>query len=788
MRDILWWEAGFIKREAVTAARPSRRVQWGPWLLSTALCCLAGCCISSSAAALTATSGRLQLPDGRAWEIVSPPFKRGAKVEPIPPAGGVIQAADGGEAITYIANAPMGGGIQGNPGPNYTQVLSTRGVGGGWSALDIATTQNSATGVVPGHPTEYPFFSSDLSRSVVAPGLGQEGTTPLPPLSEGAEKTIYIRQADGSYVPLVTSTNATSGEKFGSELTFTGATPDLSYVLLKSGVPLTDGPEVEGEGLYEWSAGVLRPVSVLPGGTASGSAKLGNKGIDTRNAISEDGSRVFWAESFGAQDLFMRQMTNSETVEINNTESGVTGGCVEVGTCLQGPVFQLANGGGSEAFFTDEARLTSNSTAESEAPDLYMFEVTNDAPLAGKLTDLTADQGQPADVQGTLIGAGEEAGSKQITSLYFVAGGVLAENENEAHEKAATGADNLYVMRRVGAGWATTFIAGLTGDDVNDWAEKGFGLGEMTARVSPNGEYLAFMSDKSLTGYDNRDAKSGEPDEEVFLYHAATASLVCASCDPTGARPLGVYDPVSGPQNNFGTLIVDNPENWSGRWLAGSIPGWTMSERGVAHYQSRYLSDSGRLFFDSPDTLVPQATNGLENVFEYEPAEVGSCTGGASTFNDASHGCVALISSGTSGGESAFVDASQSGDDVFFVTNGRLVAQDEDGTYDVYNAHVCSSAAPCLPVAATAPPVCTTAESCRHTVNDQPQVFGPPPSATFDGADNPSPPSVKKVTHKKKAKPKKKRAKRRRDHGRSKRHSRAGVSKSNKRSSGRTGR
>ena len=32
--------------------------------------------------------------------------------------------------------------------------------------------------------------------------------------------------------------------------------------------------------------------------------------------------------------------------------------------------------------------------------------------------------------------------------------------------------------------------------------------------------YLAFMSDRSLTGYDNTDAVSGQPDEEVYLYDA----------------------------------------------------------------------------------------------------------------------------------------------------------------------------------------------------------------------------------------------------------------------------
>ena len=60
-----------------------------------------------------------------------------------------------------------------------------------------------------------------------------------------------------------------------------------------------------------------------------------------------------------------------------------------------------------------------------------------------------------------------------------------------------------------------------------------------TARVSPDGQWLAFMSELPLTGYDNHDAVSGKPDEEVYLLRRAGWALVCASCDPTGARPHG---------------------------------------------------------------------------------------------------------------------------------------------------------------------------------------------------------------------------------------------------------
>ncbi len=45
-------------------------------------------------------------------------------------------------------------------------------------------------------------------------------------------------------------------------------------------------------------------------------------------------------------------------------------------------------------------------------------------------------------------------------------------------------------------------------------------LARISSRVSPDGRYLAFMSERPLTGYDNTDAVSGQPDEEVFLYDA----------------------------------------------------------------------------------------------------------------------------------------------------------------------------------------------------------------------------------------------------------------------------
>ena len=110
-----------------------------------------------------------------------------------------------------------------------------------------------------------------------------------------------------------------------------------------------------------------------------------------------------------------------------------------------------------------------------------------------------------------------------------------------------------------------------------------FGCGYVSC-VS-DGSWLAFSSESSLTGYDNRDAKSGLPDSEVYLYNAVSGKLVCASCNPSNARPVG---------------SAEVP-------LSTQIGG------------SRSLFDSGRLFFNSAGGLVPQDSNGNWDVYEYEP-------------------------------------------------------------------------------------------------------------------------------------------------------------------------
>ena len=76
-------------------------------------------------------------------------------------------------------------------------------------------------------------------------------------------------------------------------------------------------------------------------------------------------------------------------------------------------------------------------------------------------------------------------------------------------------------------------------------------------------------------------------------------------------------------------------------WLAADIPAWdelSNTEKGLATYQWRYLTNDGRLFFNSFDSLVAQDTNGKADVYEYEPSGIGSCTSSSPTFGERSGG------------------------------------------------------------------------------------------------------------------------------------------------------
>jgi hypothetical protein len=738
----------------------------------------------------TSSGDEFTLPDNRAWEMVSPPDKHGAGIEPLTDEGGEIQAAADGSAITYVATGPVTGEPAGNRAPELSQVYSKRMEPGVWETQDISSPNEAAAEYAVGQGSEYRLFSSELSEGLLQP----RGETPLTP--EATEKTLYLRNDEtGSYLPLVTPVSVGPGRPFGykngtGDLEFDGASSDLKHVVFGSQQALTSEVAAETPGLtnlYEWSSGALQLVSVLPNGhpasepDGEGKANLavlgGTGGGMVRNAVSNDGTRVVWKDN---ENLYLRDLTTKETVQLDQFQAGATEN-PNYGAELE---FQGASSDGQRVFFTDAQPLTVGSHAEAGEPDLYVAEIAQGAHLAVSVVDLTEDTtlGEPADVHGRIQGYSEDG-----DYVYFAAQGSLmpGATQGSCASEEPSSTCNLYVDHleptSLGTSWVPQLVAKVASfRDGSDWARN---LPNETSRVSPNGMFMAFMSDHSLTGYDNRDALNGEPDEEVYLYAAASRRVMCASCDPTGARPRGLRDLPEVKEFpeplEFPGPLVDYPGSFRTSTgypsFAGSIPGWTANEEGEAEYQSRYLSDEGRLFFNSADALVPLDTNGLEDVYEYEPQGVGNCEGTSSTTGSRIYkpgatfkveegtsqehtvqegaSCVGLISSGTSSEESAFLDASESGNDVFFMTSARLAEQDYDKSYDIYDAHICGAEGIACSSAVASSPACTTAESCRAAALPQPAIYGSPASATFSGAGNAGPAVVAKPVAKAKQKP-----------------------------------
>jgi hypothetical protein len=206
---------------------------------------------------------------------------------------------------------------------------------------------------------------------------------------------------------------------------------------------------------------------------------------------------------------------------------------------------------------------------------------------------------------------------------------------------------------------------------------------------------------------------------EIYVYNYDANRVTCASCDPSGARPV--------TDANFETRADEYAVNVNVQYLSHALS-----------------EDGGRLFFDTGDALVPQDTNGKRDVYEFDRGTAQ----------------VHLISSGVCNCNSFFVDASADGHDVFFTTHQRLVRIDVDDNSDLYDARIEGGIAsqnemsrePC------------EGDDCQGPAKPV-HVFSVPASSTFNGVGN-TPPSVevkKESVSKKKGKhAKKKKGKHRR--------------------------
>jgi hypothetical protein len=619
------------------------------------------------------TLASARLPDCRAHEMVSPVDKGGIGISvgcnTNCQRAGIVEGTPGGEKLTYSSAASFGD----QPGAPYSsQYIASRGVEG-WSSHGInAPRDNTIYGTYSFFDlnTQYDAFTEDLSTA----WLHNDNLTPLTADALHGTFDLYKRDNTADSYEALTNEEAMIPPREGEPVTFAGHSADGSHsVFLANNV------------LYDAEGNVHRVVNVLPDGTISNEPHLGAYvGVDysgygetsVEHAISDDGSRIFWTDSESTPGNLYVRIDGSRTIPISTTG-----------------IFRDASTDGSEVLFDTGAHDGGSGGAGS----LYQFDVDT------QTTHLIADE------EYGVLGASDD-----LSYIYFVSKASLAPSAEE-------GQFNLYLDHE----GEISRVAALSPEDVGlaDGGQEFYnGQPDVVsrkpidrpARVTPDGRHIVFDSVGSLTGYDNTDAVTGAADVEVFRYDADAHRLTCVSCNPSGARPVG--QPLPKPYTAIGESIS---QFTAAAWLPTSE---------TSLYSTRPLSDDGdRVFFNSFDSLVPRDGNSAQDVYEWEAAGSGDCSEQSPAFSDANGGCLSLISSGESPGASEFVDASSSGDDVFFTTEQGLVPQDP-GLVDIYDARV-DGGFPAPQVAAA---------SCEGEACQSPPA--PPRDATPASASFSSPP------------------------------------------------
>jgi DNA-binding beta-propeller fold protein YncE len=660
-----------------------------------------------------------ELPDCRAYELVSPAAKNAAFIAPILNGLGPALADDGDRlivsSIQCFASSQSCTGDRASKGPPFEFSRSSVG----WQTTPLA-------------PSGDLFEVNSVWGYDADTGMVLDSS----PIASHVTDELYARHPDGTLEgigPIAEDANYSAIEAGDTPV----ATADLSHVVLESGGislwPSFDASH--GGSLYEYAnLGNTAPLLVaVTGGygstdliSACGAALGTSKTLVASEALSDDGRIVYFTAAaceggsgtnehtrVPVEEPYARvdgELADAHTVAIAQPQCGAGSqrGEAECRAAEAHPAAGILEGvseDGSQAVFSSYQQLTDDATEGSR--NLYVYDLTR--PAGQRLVDLSAgdSSGLGPQVQGTM------ALSADGSHVYFVARGVLSAGKNAAGKEPVEGADNLYVY----SGGRTRFVVTLPGDSLyslegeqsepEQWAARG----GPTANVTPDGRFLAFASHGALTP----DTTRRLAPMQLFRYDAETEQLKRVSIGERGFDDNG-------------------NESVSEARLVRPI-----SNVGPIRRDPSMSDDGSFIFFQSAAALTPRALNDVsvngragsanlaQNIYEWEVDGDGGC--------EQESGCVHLISDGVDaseghGGRSSveLLGADTTGENVFFATADPLVEQDNESQADIYDARVNGG----FP-APTLTPGCE--EPCRSEL-PPPPVFGALGTSTFSGAGN----------------------------------------------------
>jgi Tol biopolymer transport system component len=470
--------------------------------------------VTTALAGATATSAAA-LPDGRAYELVSPPNKGGYEVAFQAAGLAAAQASLDGEILSYASFGVFPGtGAQGGSANNT--YLSSRPGSGREQWLTVATTPPLSD------PDQVPSLShggiressDDLSGAV----MQIEGTLPGDPPAPPDREPLYLRHSGSAGFELLTPGLAPfsppwSGEDFRDAHVSSG---DLRHVVWQDNNPnLASDPITSGRRVYESFVNAsgereMRLVSILPDGspTAAGLGGSSDSNVGRGpNAMSTDGRRIFFTVgvTVGAGELYVRENGNTTTFIATGDFSGATPD-------------------GSRVFVTDAAGLLRRHDLDAGA-------------------EITVADGVPTN--GAVLGFSDD-GSR----IYFVSSSDLT--------GGAPAGPKIYLWEEGTGGGTYTFVApvdnsDLTGDAFNRFGNTQPTFKERMSRVTPDGAFALFRSSVQVTAFDNAGTV------QYYLYQAG-GGVECVSCPPgapTGAATL-VWD---GTPSSSGPTADEQQQN-----------------------------------------------------------------------------------------------------------------------------------------------------------------------------------------------------------------------------------
>jgi len=650
-------------------------------------------------------------PGTRAYELVSPPDKNGGDVMPYTPR---TRAALDGNAVAFDSLVPFGDAL----GTGVTvEHMAMRGPAG-WVSHAITPKVNAGSlKLIAGTADTFydNSFSSDFTRGVLV------ATRPLTDDPDVSTVINLYRRTDlrtagaGKYdlvtkCPVCASTGTPLPSIAGAPAMIApfmpwlaAASPDMEHIVFESVDVLTgDTPAQDPKcgstnfflpppsplfcvpHAYEWDNGELRLAGVLPDGSPAdvSFAGTGARYFNYTTHVVSDGtdghSRVFFAQPTDANgrtfseidpsDVFGQlsfmgdqsglakgnvyaRVDHSQTILLNRSERTVPD--------TFSPAWYLdASANGERVFFSSTQALTDDATPGLR--NIYMYDMTKPDSAPDNLV-LLNPSGTDSDGIWGLSDAGD--------FVYFAAGGDLRQwHDGVLHDIGPAGT--------------------ITQEDRSN--TLGYGPVLRQSRVTPDGRTLLFSTNDSSAfgGYDHGVCADTFPCHELYVYSAESGTVVCASCNPSGA-PATSEAVVSGGDLNAGARVT-------------------------AYVNRGITNDGSKVFFSTGDSLVPQDTNGKEDAYEYDVA---------------TH-TVSLISTGKDPADSWYLDSSADGRDVFFATRQRLVGWDRDNEYDLYDARIGGG----FPEPPPVPAPCSGG-ACQGAPTVAPEVAAPA-SQSFHGSGN----------------------------------------------------